>query len=390
MNKKFFMAIAAIITAIVAIVPMLGKVSTTAIAEVDRTATLAKTGKAALLIDCDTGTVIFQKNVNERLPIASMIKIMTLGVAFEEMDKRGISPDTLVNASQNAADMGGSQAFLDANADYKLSELLKSIVVASANDSCVAVAEYLFGSADAFVAVMNERAAQWGMNNTMFVNCTGLPKDGQYSCAADVAIMFKKLLAYDRFFEYAKEWMYDFAHPSGRVTELTNTNKLIKYYDGCDGGKTGYTDEARSCITVTAKRGDTRLICVAIGAESSKTRNAEVSEMLNYGFANYKTIFAVRKGEKMGDYRIDNGKSEKISVIAADDCKAFVKSGEKGEVTIKPVITDVVAPVQAGQTVGKIIVSIDGAEYKQINAVAERSCGKKGYFDIWNDFVEEW
>ncbi|MDE6294051.1 MAG: D-alanyl-D-alanine carboxypeptidase, partial [Clostridiales bacterium] len=243
MNKKILIGIAGILTAIIAFSPLFGAARAAHADEVR----LASTCKAAMLLDANTGTVVFEKNTKQHLQIASMVKIMTLGLAFDEIARREIPLDTTVTASENAASMGGSQAFLDANADYRLDELLKSIVVASANDSCVAVAEYLYGSVDAFVAAMNERATEMGLNDTKFVNCTGLPKEGQYSCAADVAVMFKNLMAHEKFYDYAKVWMYDFEHPGGRVTGLTNTNKLIRFYDGCDGGKTGYTDEARSC-----------------------------------------------------------------------------------------------------------------------------------------------
>ena len=351
---------------------------------------LAATSRAALLMDCDTGAVIFEKNVSDHLPIASMVKIMTLGLCFDEIEKREIPLDTMVTASENAASMGGSQAFLDANADYRLDELLKSIVVASANDSCVAVAEYLYGSVDAFVAEMNNRAAEWGMTDTSFVNCTGLPKDGQYCCAKDVAVMFKKLIKHEKFFEYAGVWMYDFEHPDGRVTGLTNTNKLIKFYDGCDGGKTGYTDAARSCITVTAKRGDTRLVCVTIGAENSKTRNKEVSEMLNYGFSNYKTIRAVKCGDVMGNYDVTGGKTDCISVGAADDFSLFVKSGDKCDIELKPVIDGLKAPISAGDVVGKIIIEVNGEERGSVDAIALDGCEKKGYTQILEEFFENW
>lgn len=388
MNKKILICIAAILTAIIAFTPFARFASSAAAETVPQG--LANTCKAAMLVDSETGTVVFEKNSKAHLQIASMVKIMTLGLAFDEIEKREISLDTMVTASENAAAMGGSQAFLDANSQYRLDELLKSIVVASANDSCVAVAEYLFGSVDGFVAAMNERASELGLTDTAFVNCTGLPKSGQYSCAADVAIMFKQLMNHDKFYEYAKVWMYDFQHPSGRVTGLTNTNKLIRFYDGCDGGKTGYTDEARSCITVTAKRGDTRLICVAIGAENSKTRNKEVSEMLNYGFANYKTVYALRAGELIGEYDVQNGKTDKITVVAEKDCSAFLSSGQKAEITTEAVIDALNAPVKSGDIVGKVIVKVNGEEYATVNAVALNDCEKKGYLDILDDFIENW
>ncbi len=387
MNKKLMIGIVALLTALFVFVP-LGSASMR-IAGAEST-NFAKTSKAAILLDADTGTVVFEKNTEERLPIASMVKIMTLGIAFDEIEKRDLPLDTLVTVSENAASMGGSQAFLDANGTYKLGELLKSIVVASANDSCVAVAEHLYGSVDMFVAEMNKRAKEWGMENTAFSNCTGLPKDGQYSCAKDVAVMFGKLMPHKEFFDYAKVWMYDFEHPSGRVTGLTNTNKLIRFYDGCDGGKTGYTDAARSCVTVTAKRGGTRLICCVIGAENSKTRNKEVSELLNYGFANYCTKPAVRKGDVIGSFRVENGKREEISVVADENVSVFVKTGDNTEITTEYSVGEIKAPVKAGDVVGELTVKVDGNAYKTVSLVASEDCEKKGYRDIIEDFIAEW
>ncbi|MCH5163003.1 MAG: D-alanyl-D-alanine carboxypeptidase [Clostridiales bacterium] len=390
MNKKIMIFVAAFLAALIALAPLIGGRSEAVIAHAENDSVLAKTSKAALLMDADTGTVVFEKNVDEHLPIASMVKIMTLSLAFDEIERRGIDYETMITASENAASMGGSQAFLDANAEYRLDELLKSIVVASANDSCVAIAEHLFGSVDAFVAEMNKRAAEWGMENTAFVNCTGLPQDGQYCCARDVAVMFKKLIEHERFFDYAKVWMYDFEHPSGRTTQLTNTNKLIRFYDGCDGGKTGYTDAARSCITVTAKRGDTRLICVSIGAENSKTRNKEVSEMLNYGFANYKTVFAVKRGDEIGEFKVENGKKPTVKVKAESTSSAFIKIGDAAELTVQPVIKTIHAPIKAGEKVGELKIMLNGEEYATVNAIAASSCEKKGYLDIVDDFIGAW
>lgn len=386
MNKKLMIGIAVLMAVLFAFTPMSG--ASTAAADTDTA--LAKTSRAAMLLDSETGTVVYEKNTKEHLQIASMVKIMTLGLALDEISRREIPFDTVVTASENAASMGGSQAFLDANANYRLDELLKSIVVASANDSCVAVAEYLYGSVEAFVNAMNDRAKELGLTDTVFVNCTGLPREGQYSCAADVAVMFKDLIRHEKFFEFANVWMYDFVHPDGRVTQLTNTNKLIRFYDGCDGGKTGYTDAARSCITVTAKRGDTRLICVTIGAENSKTRNKEVSELLNYGFANYKTVYALRRGDIVGEFSVNNGKTDKITVVADDDCTAFVKSGEQAEFVIEPNIPDLCAPIAEGSTVGEIVIKLNGEKYATVNAVSQDSCDKKGYLDIVDDFINKW
>lgn len=385
MKIRTKIVIAAFFAALFAALPVSGIVT----ARADN-AEFAATSRAAIMLDADTGTVVFEKNTEERYPIASMVKIMTLSVAFDEIQKREIPLTTMIPVSQNAASMGGSQAFLDAGSEYSLDELLKSIVVASANDSCVAVAEYLFGSVEAFVNEMNAKASEWGMENTAFVNCTGLPKDGQYCCAKDVAVMFGKLIKHEKFFDYAGVWMYDFSHPTGRVTELTNTNKLIKFYNGCDGGKTGYTDAARSCIAVTAKRGDTRLICAVIGAENSKTRNKEVSDLLNRGFADYKTVYAVRGGDVIGEFDVNNGKQDKVSVIAAESKTIFVKTGDKCDITLQPDIGEISAPLKSGDAVGKVNVVVNGSAIAEVPAICASDVDKKGYLDIVEDFIGNW
>lgn len=386
MNKKFTIGIAALVLAVFAFMPVLG---ISAKAESNKSA-FAQTARAAMLIDADTGSVIFEKNITDHYPIASMVKIMTLGVVLDEIEKREIPLNTYVTASQNAASMGGSQAFLDANTQYRLDELIKSIVVASANDSCVAVAEYLFGSVEAFVVAMNEKAVALGLTNTKFANCTGLPGGEQYSCASDVAVMFGELVKHNEFFDYAKVWMYDFEHPGGRVTQLTNTNKLIRFYNGCDGGKTGYTNEARSCLAATAKRGDTRLVCVVIGAENSKTRNKEVSELFDYGLANYKTVYAIKSGENMGEFSVANGVVNSVQVQAAKNLTVFVKSGDECNIEIVPEIDELKAPIACGDKLGIIKIKVNGSDYGEVDAVAATACSKKGYRDIINEFIKSW
>lgn len=347
--------------------------------------------KAGFMMDAATGTVVYEHNADERLPIASMVKIMTLLLCFEELDQGAFTTDTDIVVSRNAASMGGSQAFLDANCSYKAGELMKSIVVASANDSCVAMAEHIAGSVEAFTARMNERAAQLNMNNTYFVNCTGLPAPNQYCCARDAATMMRALIGHERFFEYAGVWMYDFAHPSGRITGLTNTNKLIKFYEGCDGGKTGFTNEALSCLTATAKRGDTRFIATVIGAPDSKTRNAEMSRLLNEGFGKYTTEKLVDKTVVMDPAPVDGGKADYVAIAPANDFDYFAEKTARQDIAQTVELYRVKAPVRAGDTVGRIVLTApDGTTVGEVNIVALESVGKMGYGDIVNDFIGAW
>ena len=347
--------------------------------------------RAVLMMDSGTGTVIYEKNPEKRLQIASMVKIMTLNVIFDEINAGNLTYDETITASDNAASMGGSQAFLDAGSEYKASELIKSIIVASANDSCVAMAERISGSVPAFVERMNATANAYGMNNTYFVNCTGLPAPNQYSCAADVAKMTRELIKHNDFFEFSGVWMFDFVHPSGRVTSLSNTNKLVRFYNGCDGGKTGFTSEALSCLSATAKRGDTRLICVVIGAENSKVRNAEVSELLNYGFANYESKNVVAAGEVVEkSVAVSKGKQDAVRGVAESDVSVFGKKGLLQNVEKEAELYDLSAPISKGDRIGELRVKLNGEIVGSTYILSDADVTTKNYRDFVNDIVEKW
>ena len=353
--------------------------------------TIESKSRAALLIDGGTGTVIYEKDPEKRLQIASMVKIMTLNVIFDEIDVGNLSYDEMIVASDNAASMGGSQAFLDAGSEYKVSELIKSIIVASANDSCVAMAERISGSVPAFVERMNATATEYGMENTYFVNCTGLPAPNQYSCACDVAKMTRELIKHKDFFEFAGVWMFDFVHPSGRVTGLSNTNKLVRFYNGCDGGKTGFTTEALSCLSATAKRGDTRLICVVIGAENSKTRNAEVSELFNYGFANFESRNVVTEGEAVEkSIAVSGGKKDTICGVAKSNVSVFGKKGSMQNIEKELNFDKVFAPVRKGDKIGEICIMLNGEKIGTTDILAGEDVMTKNYRDYVDDIIKKW
>lgn len=347
--------------------------------------------KSYLLTDFDGTTEIASSNKTERLPIASMVKIMTLDLVFEKIEKGQISLGDDVTVSENASAMGGSQAFLGANLTYKAEELIKSVIVASANDSCVALAEHCAGSAESFVSLMNQKARELGMTNTNFVNCTGLPAPGGYSCAEDVAKMTRDLLTHNRFFNYSQTWMYDFIHPDGRKTTLTNTNKLSRFYIGCDGGKTGFTKEAGSCLSATAKRDDTRLICVVIGAPTSKDRNAEVSKLFNYGFANYSTSVALSEqdAEKL-TVNVNNGKTDSISCKINKPLAYFGKRTATKNAEVKFIPEIVFAPVKEGDRVGRAEAYADGKLVASIDVFAAENVEKREITDVIRDIAARW
>lgn len=348
--------------------------------------------KAAYLCDFQSGTVAYAQNETERLPIASMCKIMTLLLSFEAADSGNLSYDELIPVSENASGMGGSQVFLESNLSYPASELIKSVAVCSANDSCVALAEHIAGSESMFVEKMNERAREIGADNTLFANCTGLPKEPQYSCAKDVAIMLRQLLTHEKYFEFSKVWLEDFSHPDGRTTTITNTNKLIRFYDGCDGGKTGFTNQAGFCLAATAKRGDMRMISVVIGAESTDKRFEGIKNMFNYAFATYESRKIIPCDLPMNQKLAVRGcKQKEISVCAERSLIVFAKKGEQMGISTEIILNeDMKAPFEAGTEVGKVILYREGMEIDRCKLLAAESAEKFSYGEAYKEIAEKW
>ena len=238
---------------------------------------------SALLMDYETGTILFEKNPHEKLPIASITKVMTTLLALEAIEDGRIGLDEEVTVSEYAASMGGSQVFLEGGEKLPVSAILKAVVVSSGNDASVAIAEKISGTEETFVSSMNERAKELGMKNTRFSDCTGLSDEGNYSTVYDISIMSRELLKHPIFFKWSTIWL-DNLEEAKNNTELTNTNRLVRFYDGCDGIKTGSTSKAKYCLTATAKRGNLRLISIILAAPTSKTRFNEASKLMDYGF----------------------------------------------------------------------------------------------------------
>ncbi|MBQ2914188.1 MAG: D-alanyl-D-alanine carboxypeptidase [Clostridia bacterium] len=347
---------------------------------------VAITAREGILVSED-GQVLQEHNALEKRPIASMTKIMTLLCIYDSIDNGKISLDDTVVVSSRAAGMGGSQVFLEANGAYKVNELVKSIIVCSANDSCVAMAEHVSGSVESFVEMMNSKCREYGLVATHFENCTGLPAVSQFSCAKDVAQMFLQLIKHPHYFSCANIWMEDFVHPSGRVTGMTNTNKLVRFYQGCDGGKTGYTCEAQHCLAATAKRGDTRVVAVIIGAKDSKTRFKEVSDMFNYAFANYQSnvLMSVSDSQKVA---VDGGKQKSVEVAPAEKLVAFGKKGDCDYTLQVDLPQTIQAPILKGDVVGQAhSVDKNGVIVKSVDLVAQCDVQAKTYWDYVKEIV---
>jgi len=348
--------------------------------------------KSAYLCDFSSGTVVYAKNETEELPIASMCKIMTLLLSFEAVDAGNLSYDEMITVSERAAGMGGSQVFLQENLQYRADELMKTVAVCSANDSCVALAERIAGSESAFVDAMNARAKALGADHTLFANCTGLPKEPQYSCAKDVALMLREMVSHKKYFEFSKVWLEDFAHPDGRTTTITNTNKLIRFYEGCDGGKTGFTNQAGFCLAATAKRGDTRLVSVVIGADSSKNRFESTKFMFNDAFNRYETAKIFEAGASIDTQAQVTGSAKTaISVQAETDLNVFCPKGDaKNLMTEIRIHENLRAPIEMGTVIGEAIVYREGVEVSRCNLIAGENADKYGWWDAFKKGAQLW
>ena len=330
------------------------------------------TSPSAILTEALTGRVIFEKNADERRPVASVTKVMTILLTLEALDEGSVTEKDSVLVSEHAAGMGGSQAFLDANKSYPLGELLASVIIASANDSAVALAEYLCGAEEAFVRRMNERAAQLGLSDTHYVNCTGLPAPNHYTTARDIARLSAQLDAHPRYYEYSTVWMKDFQHSGGRITQLTNTNRLIRFYPGCDGYKTGSTNEARYCISATAQKNGMRLIAVVLGSDASQTRFDEARAMLEYGFANVQLFTPIGEGDSLDmTVPVRLGGRDSVSVVSGGTGALLLRRGEQSGISLEAALLErVTAPIHRGDVLGEIRVRRGDEILMTIPAVA--------------------
>ena len=352
----------------------------------------AFTAKSLYLIDYNSGQVLYEKDAEKQLPVASIVKLMTIELVCEKLESGELDIDEKVVVSRNAQSMGGSQVFIEEGGEYTVGDLLKSTIVSSANDASVALAERISGSEDSFVILMNKKAKELGLKNTNYVNCTGLPASNQYSCAKDTALLLKQVLTHDDYHKFSTIWMDTLSHPKGRESELVNTNKLIRYYEGCDGGKTGSTSEAGYCLVATAKRGDMRLIGSVLGAENGKKRFSETSSLLNYGFNNFENRQVVNKNSELGEkLQVKNSKQNEISVIAEKDIFVLSKKGEDNDITTKIELNESIkAPIKKGDKVGKIYVIRNSEVIDFSEILANEDANATTIMDNITKIAENW
>lgn len=346
-------------------------------------APITLTSPSAILCEASTGQVIFEKNADERRPVASVNKVMTILLTLEAVDEGRVSLEDQVTVSPRAASMGGSQAFLDAGERYKLSELLKTVIVASANDSAVALAEHLAGTEESFVRLMNARAEELGLTNTHYANCTGLPAQEHYTTARDVAKLSAQLDLHPIYYRYSTIWMDEIKHRGGRVTSLTNTNRLIRFYPGCDGYKTGSTNEARYCVSATAKKEGMRLIAVVLGTPAGQTRFDEARAMLEYGFVNVQLVTPIAQGQALDmTVPVRLGGRDEVSVLSGGTCSLLERRGEKNALSLEAALVEKVnAPVYAGDVLGEIRVKRGDEVVAVVPAVAGEDVQLPGLVD---------
>ncbi|HHT83343.1 MAG: D-alanyl-D-alanine carboxypeptidase family protein [Christensenellales bacterium] len=349
--------------------------------------------KSYYVMEYDTGAVLSKYNENEKRPIASMVKIMTLILCFDAIEKGDLKMDQKLVVSETASGMGGSQMFLDANTEYYVRDLIKGVVICSANDAAVALGEAISGSVEAFVNEMNEYAKKLGMKNTKFCNTTGLPGGEQYSTAKDVTLMTRKLLSYKDYYKFSTIWMEDFVHPDGRKTQMVNTNKLVRFYQGCDSGKTGFTNDAMFCLSASAKRKDMRVITTVLGGVNSKARFKKVADLFNYAFANYEQKVIFRAGESIPNkLKIRKSKYDNIDIYAENDIKIF--SDKKTKVTPEIKITlkeGLKAPMKADSVIGTISVcDKNGQELCSANLRLKYDVKKQNLLDAMRRVLKNW
>lgn len=344
---------------------------------------LTPNAESGILIEYSTGKILYSKKIDEKLAPASMTKIMTLLLIMEAVEEGKINLDNNIPISTNASSMGGSQVFLDPNTEMKAEELIKSIAIASANDSAVAMAEAISGTTANFVSRMNSRAKELGCKNTNFKNVHGLDEEGHYSTAYDMSLIARELLKHEQILKYTSTYEAYLNKPNGTSTWMVNTNKLIKYYTGLDGLKTGFTKTAGYCLTSTAKRNDMRLISVVMKEPSSQVRNSETISLLNYGFSNYKIKTILKKDQNLGTIEVQNGKKELADITILEDATNLESINDNKEYSFNIVTDKVKAPLKKGEKVGTLELTEQGTIIKRLNITVKENIPKANIWDLY-------
>ena len=345
---------------------------------------LTKSSKSALIMEYTTGEIVYEKNIHEKLAPASMTKMMSLLVIMEYIENGGMKETDMIKVSQNASSMGGSQIFLNTDEVMSVQDLLKGVAIASANDAVVALAERVAGTEDAFINMMNKKVKELNLKNTNFKNVHGLDEPNHYSSAYDMAMIAKELINHENILEYSS--IYECYLRKGTENEiwLVNTNKLVRFYNGSDGLKTGYTKNAGHCLTSTAKKNDMRLITVVMNNTSSENRNKETMDMLDYGFNQYSVETFIKKGSTIEILKISKGVEKHIEIVPMSDVTVLNKLGKKKEnVNYELILDDIVLPIKNGDIIGKLQLKDGNTVLREINLTTKNDVNKIGFFQLF-------
>lgn len=341
--------------------------------------------KSAILVDFNTGKVLYSKNENEPLAMASMTKVMSMLLIMEKIDDGSLKYDDIVEISTESSSMGGSQIFLNPGDKYKVIDLLKGVAMASANDAVVALAEKTYGSKEHFIEAMNKKAESLGLKNTHFVNVHGLDEEGHYSSAYDMSVMARELLKHEKILDFTRVYEEYLTKPDGSQIWLVNTNKLVRFYDGVDGLKTGFTQKAGYCLTATGKKNNLRLISVVMGEESIEKRSSDTVKLLNYGFNTFKVNLIKHKSEILGKVNVQKGKKENVDVVLVNDLIELLNASDKpSNYKFKILVDKITAPVKKGDVIGKVkVLNDNGVLISQVDITVNENVLKANLWDLF-------
>lgn len=351
---------------------------------------IAPNAKSAILIEASTGKVLYEKNIDEKYAPASMTKMMSLLLIMENIDNRNLRMDEVIKVSKNASSMGGSQIFLQENEEMTVEDLLKGITIGSANDATVALAERIGGTESAFVELMNKKAKELGLKNTNFKNPTGLDEANHYSSSRDMSIIARELVKHSKILEFSSIYETYLRTDTDNKFWLVNTNKLVRFYPGVDGLKTGYTEEAGYCLTATINKDNMRLIAVVMGEPTSSIRNSEVSALLDYGYNLYQKDTYITTEEIIDTVPVEKGKEEFANIVVLNDVGTINKKGHKmGEVTYELDLKKIKAPVKKGDIVGNLTIKEDGKVVNNVDVTVDKRIDKAGLFTIYFRYLRD-
>lgn len=351
---------------------------------------LAENAKSAILIEASTGKILFEKNADERQVPASMTKMMSMLLIIENIENGVLKWNQMVTVSENASSMGGSQILLETGEKMSVKDLFKGVTIASGNDAVVALAEAIAGSEEGFVDMMNKRAKELKLKNTNFKTPHGLDTANHYSSARDMSLIAKELVKHKKVLEFTSIYEDYLRENTAKKIWLVNTNKLVRFYDGVDGLKTGYTKEAGYCLTATAKKENMRIIAVVMGEPDSKTRNKEVSEMLDYSFAQYKIDNLLNENSSLGKYEITKSKEKYIKVVPKEDATILRKKSEKsGNAVYEVKLGELKAPIKKGDNIGKLNIKENGKIIRTINLTTSKTIQKANIFELYIRYLKE-